>query len=313
MLVIGGYDRARIDPTSNFSNFPVGQWSLERACPLQVTITNLTYANLPLMNPRDGEILACIEPSAQRFFFPPAIATNFALFTGQNSTLYPKGMHYNASNRPTGDLQIQLSNGYQTTIPNEELFAPLRGSDKNGRYAITNDTIVEAFIADTRDDNPSDVENTIGAIFLTFNYLMVDYSKGEFNLVKAVTASTDEVPPNPSTVCTPSEAGPPPTTPTPPASESSGSDSNVGAIAGGVVGGVVGVSLVAAFGFFFFRRRRRAQQGNVAASTEFDGPPVQSPASEMAVTEEPIHELATSRHASMRKQRVELDNGNVYT
>ena len=38
LLVIGGYDRSRM--SSNFTQFPVGQWSLRRACPLQVNIAS---------------------------------------------------------------------------------------------------------------------------------------------------------------------------------------------------------------------------------------------------------------------------------
>jgi hypothetical protein len=122
------------------------------------------------MNAGDGNIDACVEPSVQRFVFPPSVATNFGVLTGQNATVYPKGMQYNVTSRPTGDLQITLSNGYQTTITNEELFAPLRGSDQYGRYAITNDSIVEAAISDNRDDNPDEVDTNLGALFLTFNY-----------------------------------------------------------------------------------------------------------------------------------------------
>jgi hypothetical protein len=309
MLVVGGYDKARIDPESEFTRFPVGQWSLEYACPLQVTITNLTFADQPLMN-ASQEIHACIEPSAQRFFLPPGVAHSFAEITGQNSTLYPEGMHYNVSNRPVGDLRIQLSNGYESTIPNDELFAPLRGSDKNGRYAIVNDTVLEAFIGDTREENPDEVKNTIGAIFLTFNYLMVDYEKGEFNLAKAVTAGTDEVPPDPSTVCTPAGGSPTPSSAAIPSPKSS----NTGAIAGGVVGGVLGLAVLVLVGFVLYKRMRRRREEKGKAGAGHQAAMMQRQPSELAGTNEPIHELATSRQASMRKPRAEMDNsGAVYT
>ncbi|KAF2871115.1 hypothetical protein BDV95DRAFT_595011 [Massariosphaeria phaeospora] len=314
MLIIGGYDRARIKSGADSTTFPVGQWSLERACPLQVTITNLTYAGLPLINPERKPIIACIEPSAQRFTFPPTIATNFALLTGQNSTTYPKGMHYNTANRPTGDLQITLSNGYQSTIPNDELFAPLRGSDQNGRYAITNDSIVEAFIRDNRDKDPGDVNHEIGAMFLTFNYLTVDYAKNEFSLAPAKTKSLSEIPPDPVMVCTPDPSGPAP--PPPPPSSSS---TNVGAIAGGVVGGVGGLALIAGLAFALLRRNRNAKKGLSVSSTSFEPdaihPAVHRHPSEMEDTQIPVvYEMPASRQASVRKSaRAELRDGNVYT
>ncbi|CAN9328871.1 unnamed protein product [Alternaria alternata] len=117
LLVVGGYDRARVDPASSFTTFPIGEWSLERACPLQVTVTNLTYQDRPLIPDGSDELIACIEPSTQRFVFPPAIAQAFGVYTGQNETAYPGKMHYNVSNRPMGDLVVTLAGGYQSTIP----------------------------------------------------------------------------------------------------------------------------------------------------------------------------------------------------
>jgi hypothetical protein len=114
--------------------------------------------------------------------FPPAIAQAFGVYTGQNETAYPGKMHYNVSNRPMGDLVVTLAGGYQSTIPNKELFAPLRGSDQYGRYAITNDSTLEASISDTRASDPGDVDSTLGGLFLTFNYLLVDYAKSELKL-----------------------------------------------------------------------------------------------------------------------------------
>jgi hypothetical protein len=259
------------------------------------------------MSPGDAQIPTCIEPSVQRFVFPPAIAKNFALYTGQNSTLYPKTMRYNVTTRPVGDLVITLSNGYTTTITNDELFVPLRGSDKNGRYTITNDSTLEAFVSDTRDQKPSDVDTSFGAMFLTFNYLMVDYANNTFNLAPAIISKTGDKRRDLTTVCKASQNSPPP--PTPSAAPNS---SNTGAIAGGVVGGVAGLALIAGLVFLCLRRRKKQteQKGGVATTTSmsFAPTPVYRHASEMSAGYEvqvspqmPVHELPTQRWPSVNK------------
>ena len=305
LLVVGGYDRARVNSSFNFTAFSVGKWNLDRACPLQVTITNLTYSGLSLMAAGSDGIAACIEPSTQRFVFPPTIATTFATYTGHNETLYPNKMHYNVSNRPTGDLTITLSGGYQTTISNKELFAPLRGSDKNGRYAIINSSIVEAGIADTRKTDPGDVDNTLGGLFLTFNYLFVDYSKNEFKLAPAVAADAKNVSPDPTVICTPSSTPSVPPSPSPKPSEPpKKSSKNVGAIAGGVVGGLAGVALLGALAFILLRRRRKVHASVVGEmDSQSHGTVSRQPSEMMALEVAPVHEMPTiqSRHTSFRK------------
>lgn len=265
-----------------------------------MTVTNLTYQDLPLIPDGSNELIACIEPSTQRFVFPPAIAQAFGVYTGQNETAYPGKMHYNVSSRPMGDLVVTLAGGYQSRIPNKELFAPLRGSDKNGRYAITNDSTLEASVSDTRASEPGDVDSTLGGLFLTFNYLLVDYAKSEFQLAPAVAADAKDVSPDPTVICTPTNTAPVNPTPTP-----EKKSTNTGAIAGGVVGGIAGLALLGAIGFLLFRRNRRAKEPPIS---EIDGQP-HSPAqqvsrqpSEMMAHEAAyVHEMPASRHASFRK------------
>ena len=107
------------------------------------------------------------------------VASAFGRVTSQNSLAY-SGMYYPVNQRPTSNLIITLSNSYNTTITNSELFAPLRGSDQYSRYAIVNNLIIKAGVADNRKSNPSSVLLTLSGLFLTFNYLIVDYKKGEF-------------------------------------------------------------------------------------------------------------------------------------
>ena len=142
------------------------------------------------------------------------VASAFSRVISQNSLAY-SGMYYPVNQRPTGNLTITLSNGYNTTITNSELFAPLRGSDQYGRYAIVNNSIIEAGVADNRKSDPSSVLPTLGGLFLTFNYLIVDYEKGEFRLAPAVPSDQQIASSNITTICTPTPS--PSSAPSPPA------------------------------------------------------------------------------------------------
>lgn len=186
-MVLGGYDASRVD--GNFTTFPVADGSESLPCPLQVNVTGLIFARQPLLNGSEV-MIACIEPYVQRFVFTPAIANSFAQITGQNATLY-SGMDYDAANTPPGDLTITLSTGYNTTITNSELFTLRRGSDQYGRYAITNASVVEAGISDSRNKDPASQTLTLGGLFLTFNYLVMDYEQMEFRLAAAVASDVD--------------------------------------------------------------------------------------------------------------------------
>ncbi|KAK3622056.1 hypothetical protein LTR56_022428 [Elasticomyces elasticus] len=252
LMVVGGYDTSRV--AGNFTTFPISDASSRLPCPLQVNVTGLTFAGWSLLNDSDT-MTACVEPYKQKFVFTPAIANYFAQITGQNSTAI-KGMGYNSTNPPLGELVVTLSNGYTTTISNSELFALRRGSDQYGRYAITNASVVEAGISDNRDEAESTQTPTLGGLFLTFNYLIIDYESDEFRMAPAVTSSQDTEA-SLETLCTPTPTplAPPPASPTPAPKHST----NTGAIVGGVVAGVV-VLIVAAVALFLYRRRLRKQR-----------------------------------------------------
>ncbi|KAK4501222.1 hypothetical protein PRZ48_007029 [Zasmidium cellare] len=200
LLVVGGYDESRVNGV--FVHFPVSDSSTELPCPLQINVTSISYSDQRLMN-ETSRVRFCIEPYNQRFVLPPAVTAAFANATGQNSTLFPGDLHYSADSRPSGDLIVILDNGYSTTIPNFDVFTPLRGSDEYGRYSITNDTVVEAGLRDTRSDDPDSVIPALGGLFLTFNYLLIDYDNGTFSLAPAISANVSTSPAL-RTVCTPS-------------------------------------------------------------------------------------------------------------
>ncbi|KAK0927438.1 hypothetical protein LTR29_017642, partial [Friedmanniomyces endolithicus] len=271
LMVLGGYDASRVD--GNFTTFPVADGSESLPCPLQVNVTGLIFARQPLLNGSEV-MIACIEPYVQRFVFTPAIANSFAQITGQNATLY-SGMDYDAANTPPGDLTITLSTGYNTTITNSELFTLRRGSDQYGRYAITNASVVEAGISDSRNKDPASQTLTLGGLFLTFNYLVMDYEQMEFRLAAAVASDVDTGT-TLQTVCT--RTATPSAKPSP--APSPKRPINTAAIAGGVVGGIVGLALIAsAIAFFLFRSRRRRRQNQDPPPITEMASPVMSPRS----------------------------------
>ena len=246
-LTIGGYDPARV--AGNFTTFPLGNWTLQQPCPLQVTISSITY-NRPNGNSNlltSENMIACIEPFQDHFTFTPDVANKFANVTGYNSSY--DGLTYPIGQAPDGDLIITLDNNYTTVVPNFEFVALERGSDQFGHYAITNSSIVETGIAYNALSDPTTVQPTLGGIYLTLNYLIVDYESGQFQLAPAVQGNQPTSPQAIKAICTQT-----------PKSSHPNSSSKTGAIAGGTVGGVVGMAIVLGVLVLLYRRHRQRQQ-----------------------------------------------------
>lgn len=257
--MVGGYDASRI--AEKLTTFPLGTWTNQQPCPLQVTVSEILYSatdgfNYSLFQTASDGVTGCIEPQQQRFTFLPSMVKRFASLTAYNSS-YP-GLVFPTDFRPSGTLQIKLDNGYTTTIPNDHLFTPKRGSDQNGQYVVTNSSILETGIAYNVDDADADVQLILGGLFLTYNYLVVDYDNNEFQMAPTVQGdqgSGAEI----ATVCKPT---PSTTGPVSRQTHTSGTDgtSRAAAIGGGTVGGVVGLAAIAASWYFLARKRRRGRQ-----------------------------------------------------
>lgn len=253
-LVVGGYDTARI--AANLTTFPLGNWTKQRPCPLQVAVTDIEYLSpnrkaslLPYDN-NDG-VIACIEPFQQRFTLLPTMVQNFAHYTGYDHS-YP-GLTFPTNMRPNGELYITFDNGYVTTIPNDHLFTPKRGSDESGHYVVTNSSIVETGMVYNADDADADAQIILGGLFLTFNYLVVDYVNNQFQM--APVQRSQATSPNIITVCTPT-----PTTASPGAqapAEKKRGPSSAAAIGGATAGAVVGLAAIAGIYFVLLRKRRQ--------------------------------------------------------
>lgn len=251
-LTIGGYDPARV--AGNFTTFPLGNWTLQQPCPLQVTISSITYTQ------PDGtsnlltstNIVACIEPFQDHFTFTPDVVSKFANITNYNSSY--AGLTYPIGQTPDGNLTITLDNNYTTVVPNSEFVALMRGSDQFGHYSITNTSIVSTGIAYNAQSDPTTVQPTLGGIYLTLNYLIVDYESGEFQLAPAVPATQPTSSQAIKAICTQT----PTSNPTPPNPQRS--SSKTGTIIGGTVGGVAGLAIILGVLFLLYRRHSRHGQ-----------------------------------------------------
>lgn len=272
-LVIGGYDISRL--AGNLSTFNLGNWTSQLPCPLQVRVTTITYVfpNGSLGSVLGGSALdgvhndpsgmaACIEPFQERFTFTPLMVERLVSFTGyDNSSNSPYGgLNFPAHSRPKGTLQIKLDNGYSTTIPNEQLFTPKRGSNGNGLYVVTNSSVFETGIAYNVDDDPKTVQPRLGGLYLTFNYLVVDYDNGKFQMAPNLNEA-----PGPSasitTVCTPSSVDPN-IVPDQTTSSHHHTPSRAATVGGGTVGAIVGLAAIAGLGMYLLHKRRQNRLRN---------------------------------------------------
>lgn len=178
-LVIEGLDTSRV--AGNFSSYPINVPTAELPCPFQVTIEHIDYdtpdgISHSLLTNESTRIVACIEPYEDSLRFTSDVTSNFANITGYNDS-YPLQTSP-SDNIPIRNLTIILDNGYTTTIPNSELFTLKSGSDAEGQYAVVNASIVKAEIPTSSGSAP----NYLSGLFLTYNYLVVDYESSTFKL-----------------------------------------------------------------------------------------------------------------------------------
>ena len=205
------------------------------------------------------DMVACVEPFQAHFTFTPNVINRFANVTGYNSSY--GGLTYPTAQAPDGNITITLENNYTTVIPNSEYVTLKRGSDQFGHYAITNSSVVETNLAYNAQSDPTTVQPILGGIYLTLNYLVVDYESGQFQLAPAVQGNQPTSLRSIKAICTPT-----PTSSAVSPSPQKGS-SKTGAIVGGTVGGAAGLAIIAMLVLLILRRRRRRRQRRVAEST----------------------------------------------
>jgi hypothetical protein len=124
LIIIRGYDEARIP--GNLTTFPSNP-----ECPLFVNITDISYntdtgSTSIFANPNQV-LTSCADPYYRVLELPESMWSKFVNVTGGllNTTLAkqnPSLITYPRENRPSGNITVTLSNGYQTVIPNLETF-----------------------------------------------------------------------------------------------------------------------------------------------------------------------------------------------
>ncbi|KAI4166779.1 MAG: hypothetical protein LQ343_007761 [Gyalolechia ehrenbergii] len=202
---------------------------------------------------------------------------------------------FRANDKPDGKLEITLDNGYKTTIPNDHLFTPKRGSDENGQYVVTNSSVIETGIAYNVDDNEAGTIPILGGLFLTFNYLAVDSDNNQFQMAPAVQGAQESnanivpVYRQTSTALNPESSSN--QTDRPHADKSPRS----AAIGGGTAGAIAGLATIICLYYFAVhkrgRDRRQRDQAQAEQATTTEKSENQMPR-ELALTTVPtLHEL----------------------
>ncbi|KIV91552.1 hypothetical protein PV10_06080 [Exophiala mesophila] len=270
-IVLGGYDTTRIK--GELTTFD----ALED-CETCTTITDLVYST------EDGEFsLFSNDSEALQIHLQPAdrvleVPQNvWELFQEHSGGIYDDGyLTYAEANPPKGNLSVTLQNGYKTVIPTEELFYYPRGYNDEGRYDVINNTYQIGLLANRTNNG---YVFSWGIPYLTMNYLIADYKRGEFKMAPAIRtdfsnqgggyalkASCD-----PTTSTAVSTAVPSSSSTGTSSSESNGP--STGTIVGAAVGGILGlVAIAGGIGFFLWRRRRQQNtaRNNAPYGTMYD-------------------------------------------
>ncbi|MCJ1230812.1 hypothetical protein MMC12_007486 [Toensbergia leucococca] len=256
-VTIGGYDKARVN--GPWTNFSMQTQHLDAPCPLQVLIKDIRLNNIngssSLFLDSDATVAACLDPLQNGFTLTQSMYDRFINLTLQPD-LSNSQATYPASAEPLfGNLSITLANGYETTIPHYELVSQERGTDSEGKYTVINASAITVPLS-ANESVTSEVVPILGGIYLSLNYLLVDYENQVFSLAPAVVGPMGDQDHDIVTVCNGTS------------SHSGGNGNNIGGIMGAVFGSVIPFVLTPCVVFYLRRRRRLGCCSNVAAKEE---------------------------------------------
>ncbi|KAK6220078.1 hypothetical protein QIS74_05580 [Colletotrichum tabaci] len=193
-LVVGGYNEARFND-SKVTRFPMWGANAPVPCPLQVVVSDILLTN------KDGDhslfdpgvrVAACIDTVQNSFTLTPSMFSKFQKLGNRTES---DGQAFAESDFPAdrepllGSLTIKLSNGYTSVIPHYELVNHVRGTDARGRYAVLNNSRISTTVASGLSDLGDNIP-ILGGVFLSQNYLHVDYDAGSFWLSPQVANGT---------------------------------------------------------------------------------------------------------------------------
>ncbi|KAK1453538.1 hypothetical protein CMEL01_05197 [Colletotrichum melonis] len=193
-LVIGGYNEARYNE-SQVAEFSMWGANAPVPCPLQVLVSDIVLTNTDgdhsLFDP-GVKVAACIDTVQNSFTLTQNM---FAKLQSLGNHTATDGMAFGESDFPKdresllGSLTIKLSNGYTSVIPHYELVSHVRGTDARGRYAVLNNSRISTSVASGMSDLGDNIP-ILGGVFLSQNYLHVDYDAGKFWLSPQVANGT---------------------------------------------------------------------------------------------------------------------------
>ncbi|KAI9672443.1 MAG: hypothetical protein M1829_004522 [Trizodia sp. TS-e1964] len=264
-LTIGGYDRARV--AGPWTNFSISKAPLGNICPLQVSIKNIQLANsrgsFSLFADSKTTLAACIDPVQNSFSFTQYINERFANLTNHPESIasetFSQQIYPLSADSLLGNLTITLANGYETTIPHHEIVSQERGTDAEGKYMVVNASRLMSAVGS--DVSAAGAVPLLGGVFLSQNYLLVDYANDMFSLAPSVQGA---LPPDAHRIV-PVCSGEMGQVAAPEGRQ------NIAATVGGVGGGIVALGVLVALAYFV-SRRRRIRRRNAEAREENDLP-----------------------------------------
>lgn len=193
-IIFGGYNEARFNESKK-AEFAMWGAGAPVPCPLQVLVSDIILTN------KDGDhslfdpgirVAACIDTVQNSFTLTQAMFSKFQSLANHTKS---DGLAFADSDFPMdrepllGSLTIKLSNGYTTVIPHYELVGHVRGTDSRGRYAVLNNTRLSTTVASGMSDLGDNIP-ILGGVFLSQNYLHVDYEEAKFWLSPQVANGT---------------------------------------------------------------------------------------------------------------------------
>ncbi|KAF8537983.1 hypothetical protein BDD12DRAFT_663597, partial [Trichophaea hybrida] len=190
LLTIGGYPMAYV-ADKPWTNFSINAGYSASFCQLQVLLRDvrITFSNgtsHSLFTDPAARIPACIDPLKNAFVFSKTMSDRLLSLTEHAFNVtgepafdvrtYPASKEHLMEN-----LTVVLSNGYTTVIPHYELISQWRGTDKEGKYGVLNESrIMVAAEPDERDTGDGDFLAILGGVYLSQNMLLVDYMRNTF-------------------------------------------------------------------------------------------------------------------------------------
>ena len=264
-LIIGGVDRARL--AGPWSNFATQAHYIDAQCPLQVLVKDIRLNNdrgsFSLFADSDATVIACIDPLQNQFTLTETMYNIFASLTEHaNDPGIEGGSDFTEQTYPLsaapllGNITVELSNGYTTHVPSYEFVSQERGTDLEGKYAVVNESRLMVAAGTTGTSTLDGVQIPIlGGVYLSQNYLMVDYDSGIFRLAPAVLGEMPDQAHDIVQLCGGIEVDQSSSS----SSTGKGSNSHAGAIAGGVIGGVA-ILAIAAVMIWYLKKKKKKQK-----------------------------------------------------